>query len=730
MSAIASLNKTLSSGATPVLRPAVLYPWFTSVTRLKGVGEAVAEALIRLLPSVKPIEEDIRAVPVLRDVLFHLPGGVIDRTKITPIAELEKGQYATLEVTIDEHRAPPRIKQRLPYKIGAHDATGNLVLNFFHVKGDYLLKQLPVGQKRLICGVVDMYDGIATIAHPDVIARPEQAADVLKLTPSYGLTAGVSNKLVCKLTTQALEQVKELPEWQDRAYLMRQQWPSLRGALRALHQPEDPFVMDAKSAPRSRLAYDELLANQIALALARRQQQRQQGQKIPIHASTHDLLLSQLPFTLTAGQQELFEELMQDMASGQRMVRLLQGDVGSGKTILAFALMVQAAASDGQSCLMAPTDLLARQHYASLKPYADALKLPIALLSGKMKKAEQDDVKQALAAGAIPIVVGTHALFQEDVAFDRLSLVVVDEQHRFGVGQRMRLTAKGDAPHLLQMTATPIPRSLSMTLYGDMDVSALTERPRGRKEIDTRAVPEARMDEVIAGLARVIEKGEKAYWVCPLIEEQQETEFLKQDLAAAEERFRLLQKHFPGKVGLVHGKMKLAEREKVMQAFSFGDIALLVATTVVEVGVNVPEATVMVIEHAERFGLAQMHQLRGRVGRSDLPSRCILLYHNKLSQTGQDRLNILRQSNDGFLIAEEDLRLRGEGDMLGTRQTGLPDYVLADMSVHLPLIRVAHDDAKLVLHQDPELLGERGQALRVLLSLFEYESAMALLKSI
>ncbi len=723
MPAIPSSNAGISSH--PGLRPALLYPWFTPVTRLKGVGPAVAEALAKLLTTVRPLEDDAASLPVLRDVLFHLPVGVIDRTRVSPVSELQKGQYATVEVTITEHVAPPRIKRRLPYKVIAQDASGVLALTFFHVKGDYLIRQLPVGEKRIICGVVDRYDQLITIAHPDVIAKPEQAGEVLRLAPSYPLTASVSQKQLGKLTVQALGAVSRLPEWLDAALLKQRNWPSLHMALGELHQPSSPEAVLPTAPARTRLAYDELLANQIALALSRRLQQRQKTAPLPFDVATHEALMRALPFTFTAGQTALFNALMQDMESGQRMVRLLQGDVGSGKTILAFALMAQVAAAGKQACLKAPTDLLARQHYASLKPYADALHMPMALLSGKMKKSEQVEVQNGIAAGDIALVVGTHALFQEAVAFDQLALVVVDEQHRFGVGQRMRLTAKGEAPHLLQMTATPIPRSLSMTLYGDMDVSSLTERPPGRQEIDTRAIPESRMDEVIAGLARVLAAGEKAYWVCPLIEEHEEI-----DLAAADARFRLLEKHFPGKVGLVHGRMKLAEREKAMQAFAFGDVQLLVATTVVEVGVDVPAATVMVIEHAERFGLAQMHQLRGRVGRGSRASRCILLYYGQPSQQGKDRLNILRQTNDGFLIAEEDLRLRGEGDMLGTRQTGLPDYVLADLSVHLPLIRLAHDDAKLVLNADPDLLRERGRALRLLLALFEYDSAMAQLTTI
>jgi ATP-dependent DNA helicase RecG len=503
-------------------------------------------------------------------------------------------------------------------------------------------------------------------------------------------------------------------------------------SLRRLHQPEETSDIAPIGAARSRLAYDELLASQLALALARRMVQRQNSYSIGRDAAVEKRWKAAIPFTLTAGQEAVLADIAADMSSGKRMVRLLQGDVGSGKTIVAFGAMAQAVAAGYQACLMAPTDLLARQHLETLAPIAQAAGVRLGFLSGKMKKSEQAKVLTQVGAGEIEILLGTHALFQDQVAFKQLALLVVDEQHRFGVEQRLRLAQKGAQPHLLQMTATPIPRSLGMTLYGDMEISSLTERPAGRKPIDTRVVPFARAAEVVEGLARVLAAGEKAYWVCPLIEAQTEEEKAESnlDLAAAEERFAELSKRFSGKVGLVHGRMKLAEREAVMQAFAHGDVQLLVATTVVEVGVNVPEATVMVIEHAERFGLAQLHQLRGRVGRSDAQSRCILLYHDTPSEMASSRLKILRDTNDGFVIAEEDLRLRGAGDMLGTKQTGAPDFVLADLALHLPLLRVAHDDAKLILHRDPELTTERGKALRLLLSLFEYDAAIAQLKSV
>ena len=710
------------------LRPPQLFSWFASVSTLKGVGPAVGQALQRLLTGRRAELAEL-PVPTLRDLVFHLPTDSIDRRQLRSIADCAAGDYVTLEVEVVEHTPPPRIKRRIPYKVLVRDGSGLLTLYFYTVKGDYLIRQLPVGQRRLLCGTVEMLHGQSIMAHPDVIAAPDKRDEVLALAPSYPLVEGMSQRVLSRLVKQAVAKITPLPEWQDEALLKARAWPSFHAALRQLHSPSDAADLLPEGPARTRLAYDELLAGQLALTLSRRHQQRATGCVIPTNMQVMMALMKALPFTFTNGQQQVLETLLQEMGSGERMLRLLQGDVGSGKTILAFAAMAQVAANGHQACLMAPTDLLARQHLQSLQPLADALRIPIALLSGKMKKPERETLQAALASGAVKLVVGTHALFQDGVSFDKLGLVVVDEQHRFGVGQRMRLAAKGDAPHLLQMTATPIPRSLCMTIYGDMEVSNLTERPPGRKPIDTRAVPGSRMAEVVEALGRVLDAGEKAYWVCPLIETPEEDSDVA-DLAAAEERARVLEKIFPGKVALVHGQMKLAEREAVMQSFAFGDKQLLVATTVVEVGVNVPEATVMVVEHAERFGLAQLHQLRGRVGRSARPSRCILLYHGKLSDTARDRLRIMRESNDGFLIAEEDLRLRGAGDVLGMRQTGLPDFLLADMAHHLPLIRMAHDEAKLILHRDMNLLGERGRALRLLLALFDYDQAMLLLKAV
>jgi ATP-dependent DNA helicase RecG len=714
------------------MRPSEIIPWFAGVESLKYIGPASRDALKRLLRVTREVEEVATRPPVIRDLLFHLPRGLIDRRTLTPIRDLKKGVYAVIEATITEHRPPPARASRKPYQVATNDDSGLLVLTFFHVKGDYLTRQLPIGSRQLIAGMVEMYHGYPTMAHPEVIAPVSKAVEVLRLVPEYPLTAGLSGKVLHKAVLQALASLKPLPEWLDAAMLKAREWPAMLEALQQLHAPDQPGDAEVLAPPRCRLAYDEMLANQLALAIVRRSTQRQMARPIIWDVAWQHRLEAALPFTLTAGQQEVLQQIAQDMQSGHRMVRLLQGDVGSGKTILAFAAMLQAVVSGHQACLMAPTDLLARQHLASLTPLAEALGIRLGFLSGKMKKADQAAVLAQVAAGEIAILIGTHALFQEAVVFRSLMLMVVDEQHRFGVAQRMRLAAKGDQPHLLQMSATPIPRSLGMTLYGDMEISSLTERPPGRKPIDTRAVPHSRAADVIEGLARVIHAGEKAYWVCPLIEAQTEEEkaALNLDLAAAEERFAELSRHFPGKVGLMHGRMKIAEREQVMHAFAHGALQLLVATTVVEVGVNVPQATVMVVEHAERFGLAQLHQLRGRVGRSEAVSRCILLYYDPLSELAKSRLRILRETNDGFVIAEEDLRLRGAGDMLGTRQTGMPAFVMADLAHHLPLLKMANDDAKLVLHRDPDLSSDRGRALRLLLALYEYDAAMAQLKAV
>jgi ATP-dependent DNA helicase RecG len=553
------------------------------------------------------------------------------------------------------------------------------------------------------------------LAERDAIATVE---------PVYPLTAGLTAKAVAKTVRAALDRAPDLPEWQDPAWQARNGFPAWKQALEALHRPDSERAIMEDGPNRRRIAYDELLANQLALAMVRASNRRLKGRPMKGDGSLRAQVLAALPFALTGAQSRALAEIDADMAEPMRMLRLLQGDVGSGKTVVALLAMLTAVENGAQGAMMAPTEILARQHLETIQPLAEAAGLRVALLTGRDKGKARERLLAELADGAIHIILGTHALFQEDVKFKDLGLAVIDEQHRFGVQQRLDLAAKGAAVDVLVMTATPIPRTLLLTAYGDMDASRLDEKPPGRKPVDTRVLPLARMDDVVSGVGRAVAAGNRVYWVCPLVEDSETS-----DLAAAEERHRHLATLFGDQVGLVHGKMKPTAKDKVMADFAEGRTSVLVATTVIEVGVNVPEATVMVIEHAERFGLAQLHQLRGRVGRGDKPSTCLLLYDSPLGEVAKARLETMRATEDGFRIAEEDLRLRGGGEVLGTRQSGLPEFKVADLAIHGELLAAARDDAKLILDRDPDLKSERGEALRVLLYLFERDEGVRTLRS-
>ena len=692
------------------MRPRSLYPLFTALTALPGVG-----------PRLEPLFEKL-AGPNPVDLLWHLPQGVIDRRFMPTIAEAPHGCVATLHVTIRAHQPPDHAKR--PYRVIAEDETGTLILVYFHARPDWLQKLLPVGSERIVSGVVEHFKDERHMAHPDHAVPIDRLAEIMTVEPVYPLTAGLTLKTVAKAVRSALERAPELPEWLDEALVHRESWPSWRAALETLHHPEGEESLSPQTPARRRLAYDELLANQLALALVRHSQRGQAGRAIQGDGRYVRALEAGLPFRLTHAQERSRDEILADLARPARMHRLLQGDVGSGKTVVALLAMAAVAETGAQAALMAPTEILARQHYATIARLAEPAGLRVALLTGRDKGAAREAIRARLAQGQIDILVGTHALFQDDVAFHDLALAVIDEQHRFGVHQRLSLAGKGRAVDMLVMTATPIPRTLVMTAYGDMDVSRLDEKPPGRRPIDTRAIPIARLDEVADGVARAVQQGARAYWVCPLIEESESS-----DLAAAEERQRYLAERLSCRVGLVHGRMKPAEKDKAMAAFADGAIDILVATTVIEVGVDVPEATAMVIEHAERFGLAQLHQLRGRIGRSERPSICLLLYGGPLGETGRARLNIIRDTEDGFLIAEEDLRLRGSGEILGTRQSGLPSFRIADLAHHGDLLAIARRDAQRTLETDPALSGPRGEALRTLLYLFRQDALVRTLRS-
>ncbi|MEX0299468.1 MAG: ATP-dependent DNA helicase RecG [Kordiimonas sp.] len=693
------------------MRPELLFEYFADIERLPGIGKRNKVAIERLMGTRT------------RDLLFHLPTGLVDRSYRPKIINATPGSIVTLEVTVDEHR--PSSNRRAPYRVACHDDTGELTLVFFNPRADWLKKQLPEGERRLISGKLEHYQEKAQITHPDYMADPEKPEDMPLLETIYPLTAGLSGKVLRKAISAAVDLVPELPEWHDKTLMEREKWPSFLAALKTQHQPLGAEDMSASSLNRRRLAADELLATQLALALVRERTRKKRGRALIGSGHLRDKILAVLPYELTGDQKKALRDITADLESERAMLRLMQGDVGSGKTVVALLAMAAAVEAGVQTALLAPTEILARQHLETIEPIAEKVGMKVALLTGRNKGKARAALLAKLVAGEIDILMGTHALIQDDVLFKDLGLAIIDEQHRFGVQQRLALADKAEyGVDVLGMTATPIPRTLTLTAYGDMDTSLIQEKPPGRKPIDTRVVALDRLGDVAQGISRAVASGARAYWVCPLVEESEQL-----DLAAAEERFASLRGLFADRAGLVHGKMKAAEKDAVMERFQQGDISVLVSTTVIEVGVNVPEATVMVIEHAERFGLSQLHQLRGRVGRGDAQSSCLLLRSNEIGEVARARLKVMRDTEDGFLIAEEDLRLRGGGEILGTKQSGLPEFNMVDFTEHADLIELARDDARLIVNKDPRLETERGQALRHLLYLFERDEGVRLMQS-
>ncbi|NOT39146.1 MAG: ATP-dependent DNA helicase RecG [Alphaproteobacteria bacterium] len=693
------------------MRPQILFPLFADVATLSGIGPRFAKLIGKL------------AGPRLVDLLWHKPVSINDWRAQSTIRDAPWDTIVTLKLTIVEHK-PGRVASH-PYKIRGSDETGFIDLVFFRGHKDYLKNALPIGETRYVSGKVERFENRPQITHPDRILDEKGFAAAPAIEPVYGGTEGLPPRTLTRTVTQSVAKAMPLPEWQDAAWLKKQGWSDWLTALKRLHAPESLADLDPTTPFRRRLAFDEMLASQLALALARARMRKTKGRSLKGDGKPRATALKALKFTLTKSQDKALAEIFTDMASTDRMLRLLQGDVGAGKTLVAFFAMLNAIECGKQAALMAPTEVLARQHFAVLKPLGEAAGVSVALLTGRERGKERDATLERLASGDLKILIGTHALISETVIFNDLALAVVDEQHRFGVHQRLALSGKGNTPvDILVMTATPIPRTLALTAYGDMDMSRITEKPAGRKPIATRAIPLTRLDEVIEGVERALSRDERVFWVCPLVEENEDL-----DLTAAEERFDVLRATFGDRVRLIHGRMKPAEKDAAIGDFRAGRANILVATTVIEVGVDVPDATIIVIEHAERFGLAQLHQLRGRVGRSDKASTCVLLYQAPLGETARARLDCLRTTEDGFKIAEEDLRLRGAGELLGQRQSGLPGFRLADLEVHSDLIQPASDDARLIVARDPDLQTPRGEALRVLLYLFEQDDAVKTIKS-
>ena len=690
-------------------RPEILFPIFGEMTGLAGVGPGLARKFIGL-NITRP-----------RDLLFTLPHSAVTRKARRSISDAVPPEIVTVEIEIRQHH-PNQIKGR-PYRILVQDENTSFHLVFFHPRADWLRKTLPLGQRRLVSGKVEIFDGIAQMVHPDYILRPEDGDQIPGFEPIYPLTAGLSQKAVAKAAQSALTKLPALQEWIEPGLKAKHGWADWQKAVNQGHNPQELSDLFPSAPARLRLAYDELLAHQLTLALARTKLARVRGVASKATGVLQNQVLKHLPYQMTNAQERVIGEILADLASGHRMNRLLQGDVGSGKTIVALMALLAAVEAGGQGVLMAPTEILVRQHLYSLQPLATHAGVNMEILTGRDSGKERAKKLDAVASGQVQILLGTHAVFQKDVHFNDLRVAVIDEQHRFGVRQRMSLGQKGAAVDVLVMTATPIPRSLALAQYGDMDVSVLDEKPVGRKPIQTVVLPIGRTDEVIARLKQAIAAGQQAYWVCPLVNESELV-----DWTAAAERYRVLSSILGADaVGLVHGQMPVAEKDAAMARFVAGETNVLVATTVIEVGVDVPNASIMVIEQAEKFGLAQLHQLRGRVGRGSTQSSCLLIYTPPLGKVGEQRLRAMRKSNDGFELAEEDLRLRGAGDMLGVQQSGLPKFRIADLETQTELMKTAQQDARMLLNSDPDLTSKRGQAARVLLYLMDQDEAIRLM---
>lgn len=662
---------------------------------------------------------------LVRDLVFLPPNSAIDRRLRVPIGETSDGDIATIEAEVDGHMPSRRIGGKvLPHKVRLRDETGFLTITYFRGHEDMLNRMWPVGQTRLISGKITMYEGMRQMLHPDYVVDPEKGEAPPPVEPVYPLTQGLIGRTLQRTILAGLDSVPEAPEWLESSTVKAHDWPDFRTALEHIHRPTSPDDVAPESAFRTRLAYDELFARQCALRLRRQHRRKDPGRSVVGDESLTKKILAGLPFAPTGAQQRSVKEIYADMAQPAPMLRLLQGDVGSGKTLVAALAMARAAEAGLQSAMMAPTDILARQHGATLSPLLETAGIKMAVLTGRDKGKDRKAILERMASGDLHVVIGTHALFQDEVNFHDLGLIVIDEQHRFGVSDRARMVSKGFAPHVLVMSATPIPRTLALSIHGDMDLSVLDEKPPGRMPIKTATMPSSRMSEVIHGIAEASKRGERSYWVCPLIEESESV-----DLAAVEDRYLELKTFFGKGVEIVHGRMPPAEREAAMERFRTGESFQMVATTVIEVGVNVPEATIIVIEHAERFGLAQLHQLRGRVGRGEKQGSCVLLWKPPLGETAKERLDAIRRNDDGFAIAEIDFRLRGAGDMLGTQQSGLPPFRLVSPEAHGDLLGSADKEARLAVERDPELTSERGQAIRTVLRLFGYEDAAELGRS-
>ena len=680
------------------MRPKLLAPLFVPVENFNGIGPKLSSWIKNLCG------------PYALDVLWHMPTGINHRPllKTKPILP----QLGTLFLEITAHKVPR--SRKLPCVISGTSTLGIVEIVFFHYHPSLLAKKLAIGKKVWISGKFSYEQDTIKVSHPDYIE--DDLSKIPQNEVIYPLKAGANGKVIRKIIEQIIPILPNLPEEIDPIILKQHGWPSWQQAVKIMHSPQTQEDLALQQLARQRLAFDELLSNQIALHLTRRHNHQKPGQSLPFKNQIN----LNLPFDLTSAQKKCLQEIRNDLASNECMIRLLQGDVGSGKTVVALLAALQAIENNTQTAFLAPTDILARQHFEKIKNLCQTLPIEIQLLTSHEKGKKRQEILSDLTQGRIDLLIGTHAILEQNVTFKKLSFAIIDEQHRFGVKQRLSLANKEQGTNLLFMTATPIPRTLALTAYGDMDISVLNEKPKGRQPIDTRVIPLSQVETIISRLKSL---SSQIYWVCPLVEESEES-----DLMAAQKRFQNLQKIYGEKVGLIHGKMKPEEKKQAMDRFISGDTKILVSTTVIEVGVDVPSAATMIVEHAERFGLASLHQLRGRVGRGQDKAICLLL-HGRLSETGHKRLKILRDFDDGFKIAEADLHLRGAGEILGLRQSGLPLFHMANIEEHTDLLTLANQQAQKILTQDPYLTTPHGQAVKNMLYLFQKDTVINLLNA-
>ena len=668
---------------------------FSSVKKIKGVGPIISKKL-----SDKGIENKI-------DLFLNLPTGAIDRRFCPKLDQLEVGVISTIFVRPVKYTIP-RFRN-LPNRVTCKDEYGSIDIIFFNSRESYIKQILPLNEEVVISGKVGFYKNKYQMTNPDYIQSIDREKDITKIMAKYSSVAGISPKTIQKIYKEEIEKLKDIGEWHSQDFLKKMAWPTWYDAIYNLHNPVNVSDVNKESKFYQRLAFDEIFSNFLIFSEIKKRIKKLIKVSKVIDEDNLLRIKKMLPFTLTESQQGALKEILTDISSERKMLRVLQGDVGSGKTAVAMIAAYLTVKSGYQVAFLCPTELLAKQHFLLFKKVLENENLNIQLLTSKIKGSEQVDTRFQLSQNKIDIVVGTHSLFQEKTTFNNLGLIVIDEQHKFGVQQRINLSLKGSVnTDVLLMTATPIPRTLILTNYGDMDISTINEKPFNNTTINTLAKPAEQMDDVMVFLKKRLDENDQVYWVTPLIEESE-----KLKLTPAVKRYEYLKKKLKVEVGLVHGAMKSEEKNKIMEDFISGKIKVIVSTTVIEVGIDNQNANTMIIENCERFGLSQLHQLRGRVGRGKLDAYCLLLYSKNIGTNGKKRIQILKSSLDGFYISEEDLKLRGFGDIIGYKQSGEKDFIIADPAYHSDLFQLAKEEIENLENKDVKLEEHFSQLLKI-----------------